>query len=63
MADPFAVHPELRGLIRDPSQSALRNLYVSRKGKDVPAPPGLKTRSDDEREVSRLATLARRSGQ
>ena len=64
MADPFAAHPELRPLIRDPSQSALRNLYAKTMGKEGPnaAPAGLKIRSAEAREGSRLATLAGHAG-
>lgn len=59
MADPFAAAPELRGLIRDPGKSALRNLYAKAHGKDLTklAPPGFQTVSVEAREVSRLATL------
>jgi glutathione-specific gamma-glutamylcyclotransferase len=64
MADPFAAHPELRPLIRDPSQSALRNLYAVSIGKDVPepAPPVPKMLSAEAREASRRLTLAGHTG-
>jgi glutathione-specific gamma-glutamylcyclotransferase len=64
MADPFAAHAELRPLIRDPSQSALRNLYAATMGKDVPNPAQTdpKMRSAEAREASRRATLAGHTG-
>jgi cation transport protein ChaC len=64
MADPFAAHPELRPLIRDPSQSVFRNSYAVTMGKDVPnlAPPAPKMLSAEAREASRLVTLAGHTG-
>ena len=64
MADPFATNPELRPLIRDPSTSAFRNLYATMlvKERAQPPPPGVKVRSSEEREASRLATLAGHAG-
>ena len=64
MADPFAAHPELRPLIRDPSQSVFRNYYAVSKGKDVPnpAPTVPKMRSAEAREASRRVTLAGHMG-
>jgi glutathione-specific gamma-glutamylcyclotransferase len=64
MADPFAAHPELRPLIRDPSQSKLRNLDAVAMGKDAPNPatPVPKMLSAEAREASRRATLAGHTG-
>ncbi|KAF0115368.1 MAG: cation transport protein ChaC [Rhodobacteraceae bacterium] len=64
MADPFAAHPELRSLIRDPSTSTLRNLYAKTLGKEAakPAPPAMTVRSPEAREASRLAALADQMG-
>jgi len=63
MADPFAAHPELRPLIRNPSQSLLRNHYAVTREKDVlnPAPPA-RMRSAEAREASRRLTLAGHTG-
>ena len=38
MADPFAAHPELRPLIRDPTESVFRNHIAAARDKDVPNP-------------------------
>jgi cation transport protein ChaC len=63
MADPFAAHPELRALIRDSSQSVLRNLIAKTVAKDVPNPPfAPKVRSAEVRETSRRATMASHTG-
>jgi cation transport protein ChaC len=64
MADPFAAHPELRPLIRDPSKSVFRNLYAVTMGKDAPnpAPPVPKTLSAEAREASRRVTVAGHTG-
>lgn len=64
IADPFAAHPELRPLIREPSVSKLRNLFSATMGKDDPTAglPGVKKRSVEVRESSRLATLAGHAG-
>lgn len=64
MADPFAAHPELRPLIRDPSHSVLRNLYDVSQGKSVqnPLPPDPKKRSAVAREASRRVTLSGHTG-
>lgn len=63
-ADPFAAHPELRPLIREPSASKLRNLHAATLGKDELAlgPPGVKIRSVEAREQSRRATLTGHAG-
>lgn len=64
MADPYAAHPELRPLIRDPGQSPLRNLHAVTLAKDVanPALPDPNVRSTEAREASRRATLAGHTG-
>jgi len=64
MTDPFAAHPELRSLIRDPSQSALRNLYASSVEKELSnaAPPDPKRRSAAAREANRRLTMASPAG-
>ena len=64
MADPFATHPELRPLIRDPGTSAFRNLYAVTLAKEIanPAPSGMVRRLSPEREASRLATLTGHTG-
>jgi cation transport protein ChaC len=64
MADPFAAHPELRPLIRDRSQSAWRKFAAVAKDGEVPNPaqPVPKVRSVQERESSRLTTLADQMG-
>jgi cation transport protein ChaC len=63
MADPFAAHPELRPLIRDARQSALRRLGdaadVDHASSQLSGP---KRRSLEEREVSRRDTLAEHAG-
>lgn len=64
MADPFAAHPELRPLIRDPGQSPLRGLYAASLGKETsnPALPGPRIRSAEAREASRRVALAGHTG-
>ncbi|MCB1502850.1 MAG: gamma-glutamylcyclotransferase [Bauldia sp.] len=64
MADPFAAHPELRPLIRDPTESVFRNHIAAARDKDVPnpAPPAPKMLSAEAREASRRVTLAGHTG-
>ena len=64
MADPFAAHPELRPLIRDPGQSVFYNYYAVSVAKAAanPSPPDPKRRSAEARESSRRATLAGHTG-
>lgn len=64
MTDPFAAHPELRSLIRDPSTSVLRNLYAMSKDKDVAnsTPTDPNRRSAELREANRRITLGGHTG-
>lgn len=64
MADPFAAHPELRPLIRDPSLSVFRRLDAVTMGKDLPNPasPVPMMLSVEAREASRRVTLAGHTG-
>lgn len=63
MADPFAAHPELRPLIRDPSQSVFRNHSAVNRDKDAPNPTQpVPMRSAEAREASCRLTLAGHTG-
>lgn len=64
MTDPFAAHPELRPLIRDPGQSVFRKFDVATLSKDIPSLtlPVQKMLSVEAREVSRRGALAGHAG-